>query len=72
MCHEKNCNWLRHLLGQCDHYKKINHLQKKIITTRAMTNKELKRFNKELNVLIKDENIHLTLTNIKKVSEHDN
>ena len=71
MCHQQRCNWLRHLLGMCKHYEKVDDLQKKIVTTRAMTNKELKAFNRNLNVMIKDENIRVTLTNIKKVSAND-
>jgi hypothetical protein len=69
MCYQPKCNWLRHLLGLCDHYRQVSNLHKQIVDTRSMTNKELKKFNQELNLIIKDENIRLTLTNIKKVSQ---
>lgn len=71
MCNEPKCNWWRHLLGQCNHYKKVGDLQYKIMSTRSMTNRELKRFNRQLNLIIKDENIKVTLTNIRKVAEND-
>jgi hypothetical protein len=69
MCDERRCNPIRHWLGLCDHYRQVNEIQTKIVHTRAMTNKELKQFNRTLNLVIKDENIKVTLTNIKKVSE---
>lgn len=67
MCQQPKCNPIRHFLGMCDHHKEVEQLQEKIVKTRQTTNKELKRFNKQLNLLIKDENIKVTLTNIKKV-----
>jgi hypothetical protein len=69
MCNQPKCNWLKHWLGLCDHHKQVGELQQNIVKTRTLTNKELKQFNRTLNLVIKDENIRVTLTNIKKVSE---
>lgn len=69
MCQRNNCHWLKHLLGKCDHYSKVDRLQKQITHTRKMTNKELRSFNRQLNLIIKDDNIKITLSNIKKVSQ---
>lgn len=69
MCQERKCNPIRHFLGLCNHEKQVGQLQQNIVKTRTLTNKELKTFNRTLNLIIKDENIRVTLTNIKKVSE---
>ena len=66
MCKVQNCNWFKHWLGLCRH-EEIEKLQQKVAETRKTTNEELRDFNDRLNVIIKDENISLTLTNIKKV-----
>ena len=68
MCRQKDCNWLTHLLGKCEHNREVDLLQNNIVVTRRDTNKELKEFNKQLNILIKDENIRVTLSKIKKVT----
>jgi len=69
MCEVKNCNPIRHLLRKCEHYKEVEKLQTEIVETRKTTNQELEDFNKRLNLIIKDDNIRVTLSNIKKVTK---
>lgn len=71
MCNQPRCNPIKHWLGMCKHYEQVDDLQKKIVDTRSNTNKELRKFNKQLNLLIKDENIRITLTNIRKVAKDE-
>ena len=63
------CHLLKHFLGLCKCDDELNSMKEDIIAGRKKTTKELKQFNKELNLIIKDENIRVTLTNIKKVSK---
>ena len=72
MCQQKGCNFITHFLGICSHKKsrkELSDIKSSIMETRIKTNKELREFNKQLNLIIKDENIRVTLTNIKKVSK---
>ena len=68
MCNQPKCNPIRHFLGLCKHDQATHELQLKVVETRKKTNQELREFNEQLNLIIKDENIRVTLSNIKKVT----
>lgn len=70
MCKEYKHNWFNHLLGRCKHESKVATLQAQIVETRSVTTEDLEKFNHQLNLLIKDKNIRITLTNIKKVTKN--
>jgi hypothetical protein len=68
MCQEHKHNFINHLLGRCKHQERIQELHQQIAETRQITSDELEEFNQRLNIIIKDENVRITLKNIKKVS----
>jgi hypothetical protein len=53
----------------CRHDEITTELQHKVVETRQKTNEELMDFNAQLNLIIKDEDIRLTLTNINKITK---
>jgi hypothetical protein len=69
MCKQPKCNPIRHFFRLCRHDEITTELQHKVVETRQKTNEELMDFNAQLNLIIKDEDIRLTLTNINKITK---
>ena len=66
MCQNKDCNPIKHFFGLCKHRSEIDRLQKEVMESKKLTNRELEEFNNRLNLIIKDDNIKVTLSNIKR------
>lgn len=69
MCRTKDCNWLRHALGLCEHKRHAEQLKESIMHGKDEDIEALKKVNKRIGIMVETGNIDMRIGEITKISK---
>jgi len=69
MCKLKGCNWLRHMLGMCEHHRDADALKNDIMLGKNEDLNTLKKVNHRISVLIEEDAIDMRVYELRKISK---